>query len=1050
MGYIQFSPTIGQTPKLWKFIPYSMLVTFVGWGLIVGFTYGVFSQSFGVPISEVYPISIYIAGLLLDLLLRGNVPYKFESKFFKGTPRYRAGTRINVPTMTTLSPPKVPSAKIDGKKHSAIENFGDLVAVIEFKLGKHDVGAFLLQQTEKYQIVFSWDLQTYTSSITPKQGLTIAKRFRYGLRSTPLGESITFYSGAWRNDEQAIADLRRPERNRNKLSQLLTEFLVDRLKTQTALGRRLRKSFYVNATYTISSARGDKAVDSLEELLDMFGSAWTEVSKMMGFHKPSFKNLPRFLTEGYERGFTSYNRFFIKQLGLAGEPLTAEQFWEREYHRFNDGGVPPLPFKIVVEKKGFKTAARIVKNPAYPGKKIPSLRGLMFWKGAPNTEPKNHVYLPGRDMYVGGAVWDIDPLVKYADEKEDIALQMEDALAQLFYGSSVINDCPEPGQGSSESEVYDTEIVVQISGVNQSAIRKRAAKLEDESNYSRKQAAKLGDISAAANFKQEKTTGDRWALMEGSEVCKIGWVAMVYRKRATDLARAVNAISDLPTTKTFVAPEREYFPVIWKHTLPIHLGQLGKGPVLWWNRQMEDFTEAATTFLPVMGDWTRAKTGLEYQAEYGNSPFFVNICDRGKTSRTVTLGESGSGKSVKACGEIIMEYQSDTPSFVIDATQGQIATFAPICDALGGAFFNSETDCFNFMQAVDLRKIESDPILYNYSTNLLREQWTATIPLLALNGRSDANLLASYKEIVSMLANAWFVDPEIRRRYDMAYDVGYSDTDDWKGMPTLRTFLEFAHISRLPEESQDEYKASMDRFVAHLGAFLSSPTGQRVSSPTSFDIVDKPLVVCALGNINTKAETDVLPLISAVLGMTTSAALSFDAVSVRLDEASKLFDYEVVPRTFGGYFSGGRKQGLNAHVIGQDLQSLERSPHFSKISDNTTSWSIGRVTPQASHYLSQRDKLNIPIELMNLVDQSSPEPSRYEAYSRWVVKTENRVLLGRYSPSFLHLAIAMNSKVENKWRDEIMASYPGNRLAGYAACARILKERSLDGKIKEV
>jgi hypothetical protein len=1035
---IQFSPTIGQTPKIWKFIPFSSLITFLGAGMVIGVCYGLLLEYAKIPIPEYVPFSVYVSALLLDILLRGSKPYKFESKFYEGTPHYRAGTKINVPTMQTLSPPVVPGARINGRKHIAIENFGDLIAVIDFKLGKYDVGAFLLQKAEKYQLLFSWELQTYTSSIPPKNALKVAKRLRLGLRSIPLGESITFYSGAWRKDDEAITQLRKPECNRNALSRLLTEFLVDRLRSQTALGRRLRKTFYANATYTIASERGDKAVDGLEELLDLISATFGELIRT--FKKPSFKNLPRFLIEGFERGFSSYNRFFTKQLGLQGETLTAEQLWAREYNRFNDGEVPPLPFKIVVQKQQGRVVTEIVRNPAYKGKKIPTLRGLMFWKGAPDTSQKNRVYLPGRDLYLGGAIWDLDPLVKYEEDSP------EDALAQLFYGSSVINDCPEPGQSSSESEVYDTEVIVQFTGVSQEAIRKRAAKLEDESNHSRKQIVKRGDVSAAADFKQTKTTGDRWALMEGAEVCKIGWSALIYRKNSWELERAVSAICDLPTTKSFVVPEREYFPEIWKHTLPVHLGQIGKGPVPWWNRQMEDFTEAAATLMPVLGDWTKAKFGLEYQSEYGNSPFYVHVTDPRRPSRTVTLGESGSGKSVKACGEIIMEYQGGIPSFTIDATQGQIATFRPICDALGGAFFNSEEDCFNFMQATDLRKIEHDKIAYNYSTQLLREQWALVIPKLALDGRDDPHLLSDYKQIVTMLSNAWFIDPAIRRQYDLAYDAGFG-SGNWMGMPTLRTFLEFADVSRLPDESQNEYRDSMDKFRAQLAAFLSSPTGQRISSPTTFNI-EKSVVVCALGNINSKTETDVLPLIAAVLGLTTSAALTYDSVAVRCDEASKLFDFEVVPQTFGGYYSGGRKQGLNAHLIAQDLQSLERSEHFSKIRDNVTAWAIGRVTPQASHYLSQRDKLNIPLELVELVDQSSPEPNPHEAYSRWVVKTENRALLGRYSPSFLHLAIAMNSPLENKWRDEIMAAYPGNRLAGYAACARVLRERSLDGKIK--
>lgn len=1013
----------------------------MGWGVVVFYAYAILSdlisKVFGVSVSEMIPISIYLAGVIVDMLLRGNKPYKFDSQFWQGKRFAKAGVRHQVNTLEDLKPLRIKAQKAGKKLVSAIENEFDVLAFVEFDISEAPIGAVLLQKGESLQLVFFWEVETFPSSISSQTGLQYARQIREALRSIPLHEVITFYSGAWRDYGDRIDQLKDPAVNRDKISHIINDWDASRIQTQTALGRRLSKTLTVSATFTTLSGRSEKANDGVEAIFDILSSVVGDVSRLLApAKKSSYKNVPSFVRNGYERGWRSLNRLVTKQMGVIAKPLSFDQVWEREYSRYNSGDVPTCPFKI-------RVTPRAVKIERFSDL---HLKSVLFRRGAPQMDKKHQVKLVGRGekgLYVGGAVWEEKPLVRYEEDSGD------DALAQLFFGSAVINDSAGPGKSnSSGSEVWDTEIVCQFTGISQADIRKRAGKLEAESNFSRKQASDKGEVSTTANFKLTKTGGDRWALLEGAQVVKIGWMAFVYRDNPIELERAVDALCDLPVCKGYVVPDRQYFPALWRQSLPIHHGGIGKGPVWWWNRQMEDFTEAAASFVPIVSDFTRCTTGLEFQSEYGNTPFRVEPSPADEANGAITLAESGGGKSVLLTGRICLNFTRSVRSFIIDATQGDVATFKPVCDALGGGYFNSREHCFNFMQGADLRLHEDDPEKYEYAFQLLQDQWIQTIPDLAIGGRRSPEMRADFSDLTSMLIAAWMRDPAIRQQYDTAFDGGFG-SGAWSTMPTLRTFLNWVSIAHCPTESQTQDNERILRdFKSKLGAFLTRPSGERISQITTFD-TDRPIVVCALGNINGMSETDVLPLISSVLGLTTASALTYPQTAIECDEFSKLSEYDCCSTTMGGYFSGGRKQGIYPALYGQDLASLQRGKDSSKYLGNCKTLQIGRVTVDAANYLADPEKgLGIPRNLLSLVDQDSTQPPRSESYSRWLIRTENKMLVGRYSPSFFQQAISFNGPNVDAIRDPHLAAHPNDRLAGYVSFARYLKAQSLDSKAK--
>jgi hypothetical protein len=260
--------------------------------------------------------------------------------------------------------------------------------------------------------------------------------------------------------------------------------------------------------------------------------------------------------------------------------------------------------------------------------------------------------------------------------------------------------------------------------------------------------------------------------------------------------------------------------------------------------------------------------------------------------------------------------------------------------------------------------------------------------------------------------------------------------------------VNLATSDRLPPQSRTPHnKKALEDYVARLSAFMLTTSGQHLCRPSKFDI-DSPIVVVALGGINDMAEADVLPYISMATALTTSAALTFKCVNVVIDEFSNLAKYDCLMTAAGGYFSGGRKQGISVQGIGQDRESIAKGLNSSKVLDNIQHWQIARITATAARALADPNTgIGVPLPLFNLVDEDSPLPSRYECFSRWVVKSDGRVIVGRLPISFFVMAISVNEQFEIAERQTYLDLYPDDRLMGYIEYGKYLRSKTADATV---
>jgi hypothetical protein len=870
MAIIRFSPAMGRIPKVLKIINpnFTPLLAVIFASCASVFVLGQSLHDLKKEIPEPdYRIYVGIVLTLLggDLLFRGDDAYKFDTQFWRGKKTVRVDAKHEV-SKAAIAPPPVKTPKHLRGMGAPIENDFDLIAYVEYRMsGSERIGAHLVKTAAEYKVIFGWESTPYCSSIPLEQADAIMKQAREGLKRLPIGELLTFRHGAWRVMPQ------KPSIKDTTTKNILADWDRSRKATQTVLGRRVTKTLSTYSTYTVGGV-GAKASDLFDRLADTIASVSARLLARLGQKTRKLGDLRKILDDAYHQGFKSRNRLLNNQILLPSRPYTADELYEIDYRYLNDGPIPKRPFTIVVTPNGYKLEGS--KNAEIKeGEKVDHLISTLCKLGSPNLKDKRMVLLPGRNLVVRGAVWSSKekPLEKWDDEVP------EDSFRQMLFGSSFINDSRSPTARPNYGGVWDTEMIVQYMGIDQSTVRGRARKLEEQSSWDKKiaKANERENSQTRRNLRKSEEMAD--AIAEGEFGIRCSVVALVYRKKPHLADEAIRSFCDLGYQSGCMFPENEYFPHIWKETLPYASNALLRH--VDWDRQIEDYTSSTACWLPLIHDSSVSKEGLEFQSVYGSSPFFVPTVSRKEPIRKLTLGGSGSGKSLLAiAGDVVAVYMEDIPTYIIDATQGEVATFAPVCDALGGRLFNARTGYFNLLQGADLRGKTGDKL--KFADGLLRDQWKRTITAIAMGSRKDPGIKDDYENMTALLISAWMEDEEIQSRYHAAYDGGFGSQASEK-IPTLINFIDLATIERLPFQSRTKHNEEVLRdYRSRLTAFVHTPAGEHVSRYSDFDI-NAPIVVIALGGINDMSETDVLPYISAATALTTSAALTFDAVSIK-------------------------------------------------------------------------------------------------------------------------------------------------------------------------
>ncbi|WP_013334966.1 hypothetical protein [Gloeothece verrucosa] len=913
-------------------------------------------------------------------ILFGKEPWKFGGRFHLASHWVLGHPNAAAPGQN-LFKPKVGNKKVglgsNRRTVKAFEDQLDLGCLIEIR-GRSSVpvGGYWLQKGKKNQIIWVFDCWGFSSSLPSEMIEEIIFKLREGLKDIFEEERITIRALSRANDEIRQAYLSSLKtKTTNKGVKFLLHHLQLRVRELVLKGKHNPKSLRIEISYSFNK-EDLVASDNLEKWLVRM----QKISESLSGSAPITERaeVGSLLAKAYEEGYILYIEYLRVKLGLYVRPLSAKEIFIEDWCRFNrlkeQSFIPAIPQLIILE--GDRLSWEINDPDTH-------ITTCLFGANSPIAD-KQWVYLPGRGQYVGGCVFAAKPG------------GWKTFLDQLVWGSSFLNT----------PNIFDAEIVVQVSRPSQERLQFVAQQRTKDSNSSLQYSSKRSRINVGANYNIQQNIEAEETFLGGGVGVRVAWVALIYRPDLQLLNRAITRFCALFRQPAIVEREREYFDEIWLETLPYTLKWLLHKPYerrkIYWNHE-------TVPILPLSFDLTPTQKGVSLIAHKGSTPIYIDPFSR--PSHTAIFGTTGTGKSLIAGEFITLALANGMETTIIDSTRGDgSGTFDFYTEFLGGAYYNSVTESNNIFEGADLRFFR-DPEEKTAKETIIRDFLLTSLMTLTLDADSPRDKRRNYRTTLTIALAKFFEDPAIINRYHAAYDAGIG-TSPWQDIPTLKDFLPFLSLDRLIEgEGSFNLEETLAQIRWELNSVLNSSVGNAIARPSTFK-GDAPLVVYGIGGV----EDDFTMLVHALSAYSAAIlrSLRCDKSFLFMDESSYLAgNFNIFAQILGSLCAKARKSGISIAYSGQDLNSILKTDNASQILDNTQNYLIGKVVDKAVETFAS--ELNIPREILRKYATDGLEAEmlwggREDFSSPWIVKTRIGLIEASYYPSYEQVAALENQK----------------------------------------
>jgi hypothetical protein len=216
------------------------------------------------------------------------------------------------------------------------------------------------------------------------------------------------------------------------------------------------------------------------------------------------------------------------------------------------------------------------------------------------------------------------------------------------------------------------------------------------------------------------------------------------------------------------------------------------------------------------------------------------------------------------------------------------------------------------------------------------------IVAIAMGQINDQQLLERVNSIVLRTLDVFCGDAEITERYNEAIAHGWQ-SEAWQKMPTLHDFLKFCSREQLDLKSYEEMDArAINQIVAQVGAKLVDPNiGDAIGRPSSVN--PEPMITFyALSGLTNESNSYIMALSAQMAALRN--ALAHDRSLFVGDELSVLLGKRGFAELVGETFATGRKEGISAVILAQDLDAIVGCSASAKILTNISTTITGRTT----------------------------------------------------------------------------------------------------------
>lgn len=571
----------------------------------------------------------------------------------------------------------------------------------------------------------------------------------------------------------------------------------------------------------------------------------------------------------------------------------------------------------------------------------------------------------------------------------------------------------------ARAEVYDTEIVVELSTANERLSRENALRLQRQAASGLQQSQRQGKlIDVPQQLKLEEAAELEKSFIEGCRPLYLAVCILVWHQDPLRLADSCRFITSFFNRPARVVREVSYAWKVFFQCLPFAWDGLLVSP---FDRRLELLDEEAPGFLPLVRIHSPDQVGVEFLSEEGQCPLLLDLYSRHRN--LALFGTTRSGKSVVL--EVLIRHAlaRQIPVVVMDFPKPDgTSTFSDYTAFVGGAYFDVGSNTLNLFEIPDLRGMPTQARKERLEE--FQEFLVSALMVMVL-GRdvADALLTQTVRSLLTLAVKLFMDNATIRMRYDSALKGGLGSAD-WQHYPSLGDLLPFLDPQVLGVDGKDGgIRTALDYILLRLRYWLGSRVGQRLTRPSTIRS-DALLLVFALRNVSNAEDMAVLALANYAAAL--RRALATPVSLFILDEAPILFECEEIANLVGRLCANGAKAGVRVILSAQDPDTIEKASNSSKIFQNLRTRLIGRVEASAIPSFTRV----FGYERESLLRNASAQffPNSREVFSRWLVDDGGTLTHVRYYPSYRSLAVVANNPDEQREREAFLARYPDNRL----------------------
>ena len=892
------------------------------------------------------------------------------------------------------------------------ENQLDLCCMARLLKENREVGAYLLNQGNSWQLVFGFRLRGLHTHLTREELMSISTQLEEAMKDCPTGESLRFYLSCFADDadhQQKLDSL--VNQTASSLARVLGRSEQARVQQLTQSGMRRQWESLVFCTYTIDESGQPQWGDVISKLTRSLLAGMQNFSDWLrGAERESHK---RFLVQVFAQAWESFQTWELllnTKAGLEVSPLSAEELWQWIWQRFNRVAAPTMSQCLTWQD---------------------SLEGMELVEATMTQRHSTTVLIQGRDGQSACPEHRQNRSCVWVNRRVGGLLVMQEppegwlnTRAQLSALWKVL----------SHSQVRDTEVLVEINPASRVLIQDNLARTARQSRTSSTRSLQKGQgRDIGAEVKAEESFEAQRKLYKGSVALHCSVVLTVWRNTTDEVDSACDLLANTFGSASVVRVRHTAWDV-WLQSLPITLRRLMQfnSPLDLEDRRLTLDNETVMGVMPLMLPRSLDDQGVEFVTMAGGRPIHLDLFER-QTVHALLTGQTGSGKSVLLAQFIYRALLCNIPVTGMDMpTAAGESTFKTLVEALGaelGAYVDIRSKHDNLLQPPDLRAFDED----QFESRL--KSWKSfvrkALNTLVMGKLQIPHLAQRVDDILLQALEVFLEDADMIERYNLAFQFGWR-SPQWQQMPTLYDFIRYVSKERLQLTSYEAIDAqAINQIRSRLQAVLASPLGDAIGRPSN--ISPEPLMkFFALTGLDNDFDSLVLSIVA--YGACIRTALSCPKSLFVGDELSTLFKKDGFANVVGELCATARKDGISILLSSQDPDTIATCSAGSMIMQNLTYRLTGRLTANAC--ASFHRYLGYPMEV--IVENASEKflPRRSNLSSCWLIERSGQFWSAFYSPAEMLLATVASGEGERAARARVLAQYPNTelgRIQGLAA-----------------